>query len=78
MAFWFDRLTPAEAREYCDAFAALGPTRLAELSSWVRETGGPWDELDASLASLVPLWGWFVRFAGAGCPGVRAAPAVHP
>ena len=46
------------------------PGRLSELSSWIRATGGPWEEMDASLASLVPLWQWFHGFMADGLPGI--------
>ncbi len=38
----------------------------------MRDTGGPLEQLDASLDSLVPLWSWFVAFWDAGLPGVPA------
>ncbi|WP_432573377.1 hypothetical protein [Kineococcus sp. SYSU DK005] len=63
-------LTDADAQRYCRRFAAQQPLLLAELITWVADTGGPLDELDATWASLVPLWRWYVSFAEQGFPGI--------
>lgn len=68
---YFRHLTPDEAIAHRDLVIAREPHRLALLEQWMRDTGGPLDEMDASVASLVPLWDWFIGFVDDGCPGVR-------
>lgn len=63
-------VSPVDAQEYRDAVIVRESDRLAQLSGWVRDTQGPWDDLDASVDSLVPLWQWYVDFLEADCPGV--------
>jgi hypothetical protein len=59
-----------DAQSFRAAVEAREATRLAELSHWMRSTGGPWDALDGSLDSLVPLWQWFIEFTREGHPGI--------
>jgi hypothetical protein len=63
-------LPKRDADAYRDAVIADEPVRLAELSDWVQRTGGPWDELDASVDSLRSLWPWFLNFLHTGTPGI--------
>jgi hypothetical protein len=61
-------------RAYTKAFVshlvAREPYRLRDLAVRMRDTGGPVEAMDASLASLGPLWEWFVEYVLADCPGV--------
>ena len=59
---------------------AREPFRLRDLAVRMRDTGGPIDAMDTSMASLVPLWEWFVEYASVGCPGVPddASPSLWP
>jgi hypothetical protein len=66
-----------DAESYRDAVIAREPGRLSELSGWIQATGGPWDELDASLESLGPLWTWFMGFVADGCPGIPVGTTVQ-
>ena len=66
----------AQALEFRDHVRDREPFRLQLLARLLRDSGGPIEELDASFRSLVPLWGWFVDFVRAGCPGVD--PALVP
>jgi len=70
-------LATEDAETYRDAVIAREPGRLGELSGWVQGTGGPWDELDASVESLRPLWAWFMGFVADRCPGIPVGTAVQ-
>ncbi|MEZ0492960.1 hypothetical protein AB2L28_12025 [Kineococcus sp. TBRC 1896] len=63
-------LSAADAERFLQRRIGQHPLLLQELATWVRDTGGPRQELDGTLASLVPLWSWCVRFLDAGTPGV--------
>ncbi|GLY33884.1 hypothetical protein [Kineosporia sp. NBRC 101731] len=63
-------LPKRDGESYRDALITREPDRLAELSHWILSTQGPWNDLDASLDSLRPLWVWFMDFVNAGCPGI--------
>jgi hypothetical protein len=43
---------------------------LTDLAWWMNASGGPVDEMDASLASVTLLEGWFFEYLATGCPGV--------
>ena len=66
----FKNLTPAEAEAYRAQFAADGPARLTELASFIQADGALLDEFDGTVASLEPLWQWYVGFIHAGLPGI--------
>jgi len=53
-----------------DHVRAREPFRLQDLARRMAATGGPVDQMDASFASLVPLWAWFDGFVLDGCPGI--------
>lgn len=55
---------------YRDHVVAREPYRLRDLAQRMRDSGGPLDEMDATVASLVPLWRWFVQYVLDGAPGV--------
>ncbi len=55
---------------YRDHVRAREPYRLRDLARWMAATGGPLEAADASFASLVPVWQWYVSFVLAGCPGI--------
>lgn len=44
--------------------------RLQDLAVWMRDRGGPVEEMDASTASLVTLWEWVISEVQAGLPGI--------
>jgi hypothetical protein len=73
----FSDLSKEDADAYLVAVLAGAPARLGNLSGWIRSTGGPWDECDASLVSLGPLWRWFLQFAADGCPGIPVGAVVQ-
>jgi len=66
----FKHTSRVQAWEFRDYVRARELFKLQELARRIVASGGSVDELDASFASLVPLWEWFVDFAQAGCPGV--------
>ena len=68
----FSQLTYEQAAALAGAVAATGPARLAELGGWLRSSGGPLQEMDASVDSLVPLWVWFLERLDGGLPEVPA------
>lgn len=68
--FGFARVSWEQAVAYRDHVRAREPFRLKELAERMAATGGPIEEMDASFASLVPLWGWFVGYVLDGCPGM--------
>jgi hypothetical protein len=45
-------------------------TKLANLAHWMRDSGGPVDQMDASVKSVDLLGIWFEKFVGDGCPGL--------
>jgi hypothetical protein len=59
-----------QAVAYRDHVRAREPYRLRDLARWMAATGGPLEAADASFASLVPVWQWYVSFVLAGCPGI--------
>jgi|GEM_PF-4464703 len=77
---YFQKTTREQAEELARHVMALEPVRLRELAVWMHTTGGPLDEMDGSVASLVALWRWFVAFVDQGCPGVGddEVPAFWP
>src|SRR5690554_1974525 len=72
----FHLTSRVQALEFRDYVRAREPFKLQELARRIVASGGSVDDLDASFASLVPLWAWFINFAQAGCPGVD--PGVVP
>lgn len=68
----FDKLSAADAERYRATIEADGPIRLAELAGLLKADRVDLGEFDGSLASLVPLWSWFISFARADFPGVPA------
>lgn len=66
----FFQLPYEVAVAYRDHVVAREPYRLRDLALRMRETGGPLVEMDATVASLVPLWRWFVHYILDGAPGV--------
>src|SRR5690606_20000802 len=68
----FKHTSRVQALEFRDYVRAREPFKLQELARRIVASGGSVEELDASFASLVPLWAWFVDFARAGCPGVES------
>jgi len=73
----FKDLPKKEADAFRDSVSAEEPQRLAELSGWLQTTRGPWEELDATLDSLVPLWTWFEQFIANGSPGIPSAASAR-
>jgi hypothetical protein len=73
-------MTPDQAAQFRDHVIAREPYHLRELASWLDQTGGPLDEMDASTASLTPLWEWSVDLARAGFLGLTdgLVPADDP
>lgn len=73
----FVRVSLQAATELRDHIRAREPFKLQMLARWMRDTGGPLEQMDASFESLVPLWGWFVGQLEADlptvCAGVRAS-----
>jgi len=67
-----ESVSQADALAYRDAVIAREPARLGELAGWLTESGGPLEEMDASLESLLALWPWYIRFVEADCPGIPA------
>ena len=67
--FFYD-LSEFDARRYRDHVVARGPARLQDLAFHLAETGGPVGEMDASLASLIPLWEWYLERFKAGLPEI--------
>ncbi|WP_448061093.1 hypothetical protein [Cellulomonas hominis] len=59
-----------QAVAYREHVRAREPYRLRSLAEWMAATGGPLDAADASFASLVPVWEWFVGFVLGGAPGM--------
>lgn len=59
-----------QAVAYRDHMRAREPYRLRDLARWMGSTGGPLEAADASFASLVPVWQWYVGFVLDGCPGM--------
>lgn len=53
---YFQKTTREQAEELARHVMALEPVRLRELAVWMHATGGPLDEMDGSVDSLVPLW----------------------
>jgi hypothetical protein len=60
----------AYAKAFVSHLVAREPYRLRDLAVRMRDTGGPVEAMDASLASLGPLWEWFVAYVLSDCPGV--------
>lgn len=69
MSFFYD-YSEEEARRFLQFVIDREPFMLSELARWMEQTGGPVDEMDGSVESLVPLWVWFVEFALDGYPTV--------
>lgn len=59
-AIILSELPAREARAIFDGYVAGQPGRLAAFLGEVQRRGGPAEQLDYSLASLDPLWGWFI------------------
>ncbi|WP_456787770.1 hypothetical protein [Cellulomonas sp. P5_C5] len=76
----FPTLSLAQATEFRDHVVAREPYLLRELAQWMVATGGPVDQMDASLASLVPLWEWYVELARADFRGLTdgLTPSTDP
>lgn len=60
-AILLGELPAADARAVFDRFLAARPQRLAAFLQEVERRRGPADRLDHSIASLEPLWLWFVE-----------------
>lgn len=58
--FW--QLSRADARRLNDFIARSERRWLAQLAHWVSGTGTPVQQFDFSVASLEPLWEWWVSF----------------
>lgn len=56
-------LTREQAVQLRDHIIAREPYHLRELATWVRDTGGPLEEMDGSVASLDPMWQWCLDLA---------------
>ncbi|MFS0700071.1 hypothetical protein AB6N24_08890 [Cellulomonas sp. 179-A 4D5 NHS] len=66
----FYRLSPERAAEFCAHVGAREPYLLRQLASWLDQTGGPLDAMDASVDSLVPLWEWYCDLISADFLGL--------
>lgn len=75
---FFAQLPFEVAVAYRNHVVAREPYRLRDLAERMRDTGGPLAEMDATVASLVPLWRWFVQYVLDGAPGVPddASPSI--
>ncbi|TBN57460.1 hypothetical protein EYE40_08695 [Glaciihabitans arcticus] len=77
--FW-DDLSVETALDFCEYLVRSEDYKLRDLAIWIQGSGGPIDELDGSIGSLVALWSWFKSFREQGLPGVplgaRAAYSV--
>jgi hypothetical protein len=69
-------MTDEDALLYCRETEQRCPVWLWDLRQWLVDTGGPLAELDGTVESLVPLWGWCVDFIESGFPGVPAEPPL--
>jgi hypothetical protein len=56
-------LTREQALEFREHVIAREPYYLRDLAQWMQTTGGPIDAMDASIASLDPLWQWYLHLA---------------
>lgn len=70
LSFEFPRVSARSAAEYLAWLRRVHGLRLQDLAVWLRDRGGPLDEMDATAASLVTLWEWMVGEIAAGLPGV--------
>lgn len=61
----FSELTPGQAELFCEHVVAREAYMLRDLATWLDQSGGPIELMDASLASLDPLWAWCMDFARA-------------
>jgi hypothetical protein len=59
----FPELTSEQAAMFGRHVIAREPYLLRELASWMEQTGGPIEQMDGSLESLVPLWTWCIELA---------------
>lgn len=62
--------TFAQASRLREHYVEREPRMLSELATWVRATNGPITQLDGSIASLVPMYEWYVQFVDAGSAGI--------
>ncbi|MCC2318147.1 hypothetical protein [Cellulomonas chengniuliangii] len=76
----FDELSSAQAAQFCEHVVAREPYLLRELASWMDQTGGPLDQMDASVDSLVPLLEWYLDLARADFLGLTEGlvPSLFP
>ncbi|MBX3195767.1 MAG: hypothetical protein KF727_11810 [Microbacteriaceae bacterium] len=68
----FSELSAIDAERFRAQVEAEGPRKLFELAEFLRADGVSLDQFDASIASLEPLWAWFMGFARADFPGIPA------
>ena len=76
----FPDLTLEQATQFCEHVAAREPWMLSELASWMDQTGGPIEEMDASVGSLAPLAEWYLDLARADFLGLTdgVVPSTSP
>ncbi len=68
----FAYVAARSAEEYVAWLGRVHEARLQDLAVWLRDRGGPLEEMDATAASLVTLWEWAVGEIRAGVPGIAA------
>lgn len=66
----FYDLSPARAVQFCEHVVAREPYLLRDLASWLDQTGGPLEEMDGSVESLISLWEWYLDLARADFLGL--------
>ncbi|WP_029288645.1 hypothetical protein [Cellulomonas sp. HZM] len=69
-----------QAELFRDHVIAREPYMLRELASWMEQTGGPIELMDASVTSLIRMCDWYLDLARAGFLGLvdDAVPARYP
>ena len=68
----YDNLSMEQATEYKNFVSEWIPVGLADLADFMRATGGPIEEMDASIGSLTPLWSWALLQVSSGVDVVPA------
>jgi hypothetical protein len=72
------QISRADAEAFRDHVVRRSAARLIDLARQMKATGGPIELMDATPASLVPLWEWYLRMVEEDFPGTRddAVPSV--
>ena len=81
MNLQYQNLSIEQATEYRNFVSEWIPVGLADLADFMRASGGPIEEMDASIGSLTPLWSWALLQVSSGADVVPAgltSPALSP